>query len=124
MGQAARNKEINDFRTLAIKDKDEVHKLEVEERARVTTIKEKFANEISKDTEAEQQMKVASLKANQLQLQAAGDAKRMAEEQLEDPDKPASSVDTTAEMASDGSPAPADIPEDNAPTDAATDDDA
>merc|ERR1711998_194154 len=106
--QAARNKEINDFRTLSIKDKDEVHKLEVEERARVTSIKEEFANEISKDPETEQQMKAASLKANQLQLQAAGDAKRIAEEQLENPDKPASSVDTAAEMASDGSPGPAD----------------
>jgi len=122
--QAARNKEINDFRTLSIKDKDEVHKLEVEERARVTSIKEEFANEISKDTETEQQMKAASLKANQLQLQAAGDAKRIAEEQLENPDKPASSVDTAAEMASDGSPGPADTPEDNAPAEAVTQDDA
>merc|ERR1711998_542517 len=122
--QAARNKEINDFRTLSIKDKDEVHKLEVEERARVTSIREEFANEISKDTETEQQMKAASLKANQLQLQAAGDAKRIAEEQLENPDKPASSVDTAAEMASDGSPGPADTPEDNAPAEAVTQDDA
>jgi len=122
--QAARNKEINDFRTLSIKDKDEVHKLEVEERARVTSIKVEFANEISKDTETEQQMKAASLKANQLQLQAAGDAKRIAEEQLENPDKPASSVDTAAEMASDGSPGPADTPEDNAPAEAVTQDDA